>query len=99
MINHKLEGALVAVAGVTEEGPYHSPQHDGDHFNQQEFHNVLNYAVAHELCHMLIGDQHPAAPDSTALMGGSPGRLGITAVNVKPVTREEIDVKNKQSVP
>ena len=99
MISYKREGALVAVTGVSEEGPYHNAEDNDEHFDQQEFQDVLNYAVAHELCHMLIGNLHPAAPDTTALMGWSPGRAGISAVSVKPVTRIEIDVKNKQSVP
>jgi len=98
-INYKLEGALVAVTGVAEEGAYLPEPYDGDHYDQGEFKNVMECAVAHELCHLLVGNQHPAKGDSTALMGDPPGRDGISAVSVKLVTREEIDVQDKQSVP
>jgi len=68
--NYKLEGAFVAVTGLAEEGAYISGP---DHYDQGEFENVLEYAVAHELCHLLVGNKHPAKGDSTALMGDPPG--------------------------
>jgi hypothetical protein len=106
--HHEREGAYIAVTGIAEEG---GTQPAG-HFTAEEFANILHYAVAHEIGHLILYNaaaedewlrRHPGAALSDghlALMGTGPqGRTGITNLSIVNLSRHVIDLHKKASVP
>ena len=94
------QGALVAVGGIAEEGPY-IPDGNDTHYTDAEFTGVLHWAVAHELAHLLVGTVHPGGDETenTALISdGTPGRAGVSIIRVNEDERKAMDVRNRLSV-
>jgi len=97
------QGSIVGVNGVSEEGPHKAVV--GRHYTEPEFQNVLQWAVAHELGHLIIrveagegwvGGGHVAGVGF--LMGPFPGVQGINAVQVGAVEMSGIGLPNRASV-
>jgi hypothetical protein len=106
--SYKQEGAYIAVAVIAEEGGIPG----FPHYTLSQFTNLLNYATAHELGHLILYDDNASTenlkrhPGSTiddankALMGTHPGREGgLTIVNVVNRSRRVIDLHKKASTP
>ncbi len=90
--DHTLEGCYVAATGVAEEA---TPA-----YSNTEFNKIFNYAVAHEIGHLLINAaQHPGG-GATALMGTAspPNRSGITAIQVTNADRSAMNAADEGSV-
>jgi len=82
------------------------------HYTAEEFVNILHYATAHEIGHLILYDaaanteqlkRHPGAAlndGHLALMGTGPqGRTGITNLSIVNLSRRVIDLHSKASVP
>ena len=88
-------GAVVAVVGIAEEYPYTPPQ----------FINRLAWAIAHELGHLIIREQHGGDWDSnhlkttnTTLMGSVFGTLGLSDIVGDLREIEKVNLKTRASV-
>ena len=59
------------------------------HYEPEEFINVLVWAIAHELCHLLVGINKTYSP-ATALMSHSIARTWTDGITIITAEREEI---------
>ncbi len=93
--DHSMEGAYVCVVSVSDEGV--ALPNINRHYTANEFINELVWAVAHELCHLLVGTQH--YPSSTALMTDtSPAPHGIQLITAESAEIHDVNLKNRHSV-
>ena len=88
------EGSVVNISAIAEERPFDVDIAGVDHYTNTEFLDVLGYAIAHELFHLLCGPNHTAnpgtvfgtgpklstltTPSSELLMVNLKGRRGVT---------------------
>ena len=52
------QGSVVNVASVSEECPFDPSKNGVEHYTASEFGDVVKYAIAHELFHILCGPNH-----------------------------------------
>ena len=108
--SHHDEGSYVAVVGIAEEGVREFGVQNPPHYTLQQFNNVLHYAFAHELGHLILYDQrgidenmrrHPGfgTPQPPhGLMGSPPGRAGISVLKFDNRSRSVIDLQSKEGM-
>jgi hypothetical protein len=94
--------SLVAVNGISEEGPYCAFARRN--YSTAEFENILQYSIAHELGHLLVREETGEHWDGYHLViegsvvGPHPGLAGITGVAFHPLEMKAMDLPRRASV-
>ncbi|MBQ9430280.1 MAG: hypothetical protein IJU44_01890 [Kiritimatiellae bacterium] len=102
-VNYRESGAVVAMVSIAEEGPATSLNR---HYTKAEFINRLQWAIAHELMHLLVREQNDEnwagnhlKNNSEALMGHNfPYNHGLSHVQGAQAEIEKINFRTRASV-
>ena len=102
-VDYQKSGAVVAMAAIAEEGPTTLLNH---HYTKAEFINRLQWAIAHELMHLLVREQNDdnwagnhLKNNAEALMGHYfPHNHGLSHVRVAQAEIEKINFRTRASV-
>ena len=103
MVDYRKSGAVVALAAIAEEGPTTSLDR---HYTKAEFINRLQWAIAHELMHLLVREENDEnwagnhlRNNSEALMGHNfPHDHGLSHVRGAQTEIEKINFRTRASV-
>ncbi|MCL1921787.1 MAG: hypothetical protein FWG50_12080, partial [Kiritimatiellaeota bacterium] len=92
-----LEGTHICVASISDEGV--TLANVNRHYTPEEFINVLIWAIAHELCHLIGPDTATHYFVQGALMSDfPPGTAGITAITATSAEIADINLKTRHSI-
>jgi len=87
------QGSVVNIVGLSEERPFNVKIAGVEHYSNGEFLNVLGYAIAHELFHLLCGPLDNMTPNTVFGLGPYLSTLTVPSNELL-----QINLKTKQGV-
>ena len=87
------QGAVICLAGISEERPFNALINGVTHYTSGEFLDIVGFCIAHELFHLLCGLSHDSTPN--AVLGVGPYLSNLIA---SPTELLRVNLKSKRGV-